>query len=444
MDPTVMLPDMMNTPGIYYAIAYAIASLVFLHAMPQKLHGVKKWGILIGISIILSIWMVTTKNVSQVLFIPTMLVSLGFMFLMIYLVADCDIKTGIYFTVRSFIYGEFVASMGWQLMYFGVVNGGMSLNLRTNLIIIVPTYLILFGLALLIGIRRKKSTAELSLTRSNVIGAIVIGVVIYALSNLSFVTTNTPFSARFTSEILLLRTMIDLSGAAILFLYDIVIRQMQATMEAQTLQNMLETQYANYQVSRDSIDLINQKYHDLKHQIAILRNEIDTEGSLQYLDQMEQDIKQYEAQNKTQNHILDIILTSKSLICQRHHIELTVVADGSAIDFMEAMDISSLFGNALDNAIEGVRKIENYSERLIHLTVVRQKAFVHIEVENRYVGDIKFRNGLPVTTKKQDVGYHGFGVKSIRSTVDKYGGSSTLSAEDGWFRLNILIPIPKE
>lgn len=108
---------------------------------------------------------------------------------------------------------------------------------------------------------------------------------------------------------------------------------------------------------------------------------------------------------------------------------------------MSPFDISALFGNALDNAMESVVKIEDPEQRLIHLQVSRQKNFVHISVENRYAGQLRFIHGLPVTSKK-DHRYHGFGVRSIRQTAAKYGGSTTISSEEGWFRLNILIPLP--
>ena len=88
----------------------------------------------------------------------------------------------------------------------------------------------------------------------------------------------------------------------------------------------------------------------------MLRSETSEEKA-HYLDAMEQEIRSYEAQNKTGNEVLDTILTSKSLYCQQHGITLTCVADGAALDFMDTMDLCSLFGNALDNAIESVEKL---------------------------------------------------------------------------------------
>ena len=119
---------------------------------------------------------------------------------------------------------------------------------------------------------------------------------------------------------------------------------------------------------------------------------------------------------------------------------MTVVADGAALDFMDVMDISNLFGNALDNAIEGTAKVADPERRLIHLSVARQKGFAAIRIENCYDGELQFENGLPVTTKA-DGRYHGFGVKSIQNTAAKYGGTATITTHDGWFELRVLIPM---
>lgn len=62
-----------------------------------------------------------------------------------------------------------------------------------------------------------------------------------------------------------------------------------------------------------------------------------------------------------------------------------------------------------------------------------------IRVENCYEGEIRFKHGIPVTTK--DSSYHGFGMKSMQQTVEKYHGSMTVQARDGWFELRILFPL---
>ena len=78
--------------------------------------------------------------------------------------------------------------------------------------------------------------------------------------------------------------------------------------------------------------------------------------------------------------------------------------------------------------------------QLIHLSVAKQKNFLRIRCENYCEEQLKFENGIPVTTKK-DRRFHGFGMKSIKSTAAKYGGSVTTDLKKNWFELRILIPL---
>ena len=185
--------------------------------------------------------------------------------------------------------------------------------------------------------------------------------------------------------------------------------------------------------------MVNQKYHDLKHQINILKTQSYTGKSTSYLEKMEREIRVYETQNKTGNQILDAVLTNKAMICQNKEIELKFIVDGEALSFMDDMDVSALFGNMLDNAIESAEKQQEKQKRLIWLYVTREKQFVRIRTENYCDEKIHFKNGMPVTTKK-DRRLHGYGMKSIKSTVEKYHGSVVAAQENNWFELKILLP----
>ena len=79
----------------------------------------------------------------------------------------------------------------------------------------------------------------------------------------------------------------------------------------------------------------------------------------------------------------------------------------------------------LDNAIESAEKQQEKQKRLIWLYVTREKQFVRIRTENYCDEKIHFKNGMPVTMKK-DRRLHGYGMKSIKSTVEKYHGSVVL------------------
>ena len=186
--------------------------------------------------------------------------------------------------------------------------------------------------------------------------------------------------------------------------------------------------------------MVNQKYHDLKHQIAVLRNQAASGRGAGSLDRLEKDIRKYEAQHHTGNPVLDALLTSKSLYCQNHGIELKYIADGKPLGMMDDMEIAALFGNMLDNAIESAERIPDPAKRVIRLYVAGEKGFLRVRIENYCTERLRFVDGMPVTTKL-DKRYHGFGMKSMRRTVEKYGGSMVAEQREGWFELKILIPL---
>lgn len=289
---------------------------------------------------------------------------------------------------------------------------------------------------------RKAASIEngLQVTSKELAACIIIGLAVFLMSNLGFVSVQTPFVGHQTTEIFNVRTLIDLGGAAILYAYHIQRIDLRTRLELESVQNILHNQYIQYQQSQEAMDMINYKYHDLKHHILALKSEGNDQKRNEYLDKMEEEIKLYEAQNKTGNKVLDTLLTSKNLSCMKNQISMTSVVDGSSFGFMDVMDICSIFGNALDNAIECETKIPDPEKRLIHVSAFTQKNFLIIRFENYYEGNLTFDEQLPVTTKKEPQ-FHGYGLKSLRYTVRKYGGEVDVSTQDNWFNLKILIPL---
>lgn len=169
--------------------------------------------------------------------------------------------------------------------------------------------------------------------------------------------------------------------------------------ELDAIQNIFHAQYTQYRQSKESIEIINHKYHDLKHQINILRSESNPEKKEAYLDELENGIKDYESMLKTGNGVLDTLLPNASLKCSRHDITFTCVADGSLLNDLYVMDICTIWGNALDNAIEYEVLIEDKEKRLIHVTVSKMNEFVLIRVENYLQDKITFAGDLPKSTK---------------------------------------------
>jgi hypothetical protein len=206
-------------------------------------------------------------------------------------------------------------------------------------------------------------------------------------------------------------------------------------------QKLFDEQKTQYEISKRNIDLVNQKCHDLKHQIR----DIASQGSLneEYIKEIEKSISIYDASITTGNKALDTILTEKSLYCTQNNIKFSSMVDGSLLSFVRDTDIYSLFGNALDNSIEAVSKLSDPQKRTIKLTVQKQGNFASISFINYFEGKISFDQGLSQTTKRDHEGYHGYGTKSIKMIAERYGGDISVVTEGNVFILNILLQCPK-
>ena len=433
-----VLPDI---PRIYTALAEWSACLVFIVLLKKRFVRWKTVGIATLVLIILSVFMVVTDEVLIIFWLPCMI--LAVLLMMVFIYSSCKISwlEAAYFGIQAFVTAEFAASFEWQISCF--FWSDTLPPVAVQLLLLIGCYGFVNLLMLYIIGRNLPKEAHMEITWKEFGTALVIGVAVFAVSNLSFVTTNTPFSGQYASQIANIRTLVDLGGVAMLYAHLVQCCETKVLRELEAVQNVLQNQYQQYKQSRESIEIINYKYHDLKHQIEVLRSEQDPEKRNAFLNKMEEEIKQYELQNKTGNKVLDTVLTSKSLYCDKHGITLTSVADGSLLDFIDIMDICSIFGNALDNAIECELKIPDKERRLIHVTVTQQRNFLMIRVENYYEGDLKAKEGLFATTKKEKQ-FHGYGLKSIRYTVNKYEGAVDIDTKDNWFDLKILIPLPKK
>lgn len=228
----------------------------------------------------------------------------------------------------------------------------------------------------------------------------------------------------------------------ILFLLSGMLEKAGMTEEIEVIKHMWEQDKRNYEISHDEIDVINVKCHDLKEKIHLLRTERE-QADDEELKEIENAIAVYDCKMDTGCKPLDVILTEKSLWCNKHDVRLSCYADGKSLSFMKATDVYSLFGNLLSNAMEAVTVLSDPNERVIAFSVRPIGEMIVVSCENYYDGkEIKFASGLP-TTSKEDKDYHGFGVKSMKLLVKKYGGDMTVGANGKVFCVKILLPVAK-
>lgn len=433
-----MMPDI---PRIYTALAEWLACVIFILPLKKRFHRPQTAALMVGALLIQALFLSLTDDILIYFWIPCMIIAVLMMIGLIYGSADISPIDAGYFGSIAFVVAEFMASFEWQVAcYFGL---GETPWAPGSLLALAFLYSVIALFFYKVISKHIPQDGRMNITRREYLSAVLIGIAVFAVSNISFISVNTPFSSQYSFEIGNIRTIVDVGGIAILYAHLIQCCELRVRQELEAVQSVLQNQYVQYKQARESIELVNYKYHDLKHQIAFLRSEEDPKKREAFLQRMEDEIRQYEAQYKTGNKVLDTVLTTKGLYCAKHKITFTCVADGTLLDFMDVMDICSIFGNALDNAIESQLKIPDKEKRLIHVTVSRQKGFLLLKFENYYESELSFKEGKLVTTKEEKA-FHGYGLKSIQYTVNKYDGAMTIDTRDNWFDLKILIPIQGE
>ncbi len=430
-----IVPDI---PRVYTALAEWLACVLFILPMKKKV-SIKKTSIIAAIFLVVQcVFLVGTDDVPIYLWIPCMIVAVAMMMGFLYLTCDIELSDVAYFGMIAFALAEFMAATEWQLICF--VWKGAVPGILVRVVLLIFVYgLIAFCFYHLVHVHLP-SDGRLAVTKKEFFSGVIIAIAVFAVSNIGFISDTDVEVGFFSYPIGYIRMLVDAGGLAVLYAHLMQCSEFRIRSELEAVQSVLQNQYVQYKQSRESIDLINYKYHDLKHQIAYLRSERDSAKREAYLDRMEEEIKQYEAQNKTGNAVLDTVLTSKSLYCAKHGITFTCVADGTLLEFMDVMDICNIFGNALDNAIECELKIPDKEKRLIHVTVSKQKNFLILRFENYFEGDLKTKDGDILTTKEKKE-HHGYGIKSIRYIINKYDGALTVETKENWFEMKALIPI---
>lgn len=432
-----IIPDI---PRVYTALAEWAACMVYILIMRKRLGHIPLALAMAGSLVGLILIHILADTLPLEFWVVGMMAAVAVMYGFILLCADVSRREAGDLVARAFVLAELVASLQWQLHVFFFQDQTESPWRAVPLILI---YASAFPLAWWLERRHFPRDHRIPVTNRALVTVAAVAIVTFLMSNLSFVAANTPFSSRLGPEVLYIRTLVDLCGFVMLFALRGQLLELQRGVEVETVSMMLRNQQERYLQSKHDIDVVNRKYHDLKHYIHAIRAEVDPEARAGYVDQLEDSIRGYETSAlETGSPVLDTILASKVRQAERFSVNLTCVADGMAVAFMDPMDLVTIVGNAIDNAIEATATLSRPEQRLVRLAIYRQGEFAMLRFENYFEGSLELVDGLPRTTKARTL-HHGYGLKNMRETAERYGGSLTARAEDDWFVVRTLIPVPE-
>lgn len=202
----------------------------------------------------------------------------------------------------------------------------------------------------------------------------------------------------------------------------------------------LNEQHQQYLIKQETIDALNKRYHEMKHYISSLRT--GTNLTEKDIDEFNRDLLPYSTFVQTGSPIVDVIFMEKFRVCNANSIRLAPYVDARQLGFISSLNLCTLFGNALDNAIEASLGIEDMDLREIRVKVSAKAGFIILNFFNRYSGELQTKNERLISEKTSESD-HGHGLSNMRRAAETYGGHLAHDADDGEFNLSIIIPVPE-
>lgn len=164
--------------------------------------------------------------------------------------------------------------------------------------------------------------------------------------------------------------------------------------------------------------------HDIKHHlqnIQQLQQAKEYEQAEQYIENILNEPSLRHSFKPTKNKLLNLILSQYILSCEEKHISLKIDAQNTDIDFISAADITALFCNLLDNAMEASENIDNAIIEC-KITDKEETAITVISIANSCRTAPKKTLDHFFLSSKEEPERHGIGIRSINRIVEKYAG----------------------
>ena len=317
-----------------------------------------------------------------------------------------------------------------------ILNYAMRLGVIGQLITRIVIYLIIFAATALIV--RRRGRADLTEAFDNF--PPVASLMIYAAFLAAYYSVTVSFNAEYTKETANSLTMFSslLIVGCIAYL---VIKYLTALQKKRATEKQLELELNHYSNMVEKNRDMRVFCHDFKNNLISVRALIDGgqyNEAEKYIDELYGRLDATKNTFSTGNHLADAILAEKNsaAVSQKTEIDFDGIIPSNGID---NIDLCTILANALDNAIEASKSIEN---AIINVRATVNSAVFMLTVSNPTLQPVEIKNNRVKTTKADSVN-HGLGIGNIKNAAKKYNGEVNLKYEDGHFTVEVMMIMRK-
>lgn len=263
-------------------------------------------------------------------------------------------------------------------------------------------------------------------------------IILFSIANLAVIISVISKISSQTERILLLINMGFILFSDLYFLYFArfaeEFNQLKVKIRLLGQQSLLQYEYYEEQEEKynESVKIL----HDVNKHLRMIENMYlakEDEIAIAYTQEISQMLMPLALEEYTKNPILNVLLNDKRKIANLHTISFHLDIRSVDLNFMEPIEITTIFGNLLDNAIEACDMVPQ--NKYIEMKLDRYNDFIAINISNSTMPIEKWHLGKPISKKGKN---HGIGLLNVENIIKKYNGSMVLKEENKKFSCNII------
>lgn len=207
--------------------------------------------------------------------------------------------------------------------------------------------------------------------------------------------------------------------------------------ENQLMKQQSKLQLQAYQELSEQYNNSLRIVHDMRKHIrsldALIENSSDKASDYQQM--LYDELNRFYPNFQNDNQMLAVIVNNEINKAKRLGIDIQLNIEKIRLDFISPIDMTTIFSNLLDNAIEACTEVsENKS---IKFSIIQQMNFITVNIRNPYSRIDQHGDTLRSTKE----GHFGIGLENVRKALETYGGKLNIKTADGIFAVTVIIPI---
>ncbi|MBQ2887000.1 MAG: GHKL domain-containing protein [Alphaproteobacteria bacterium] len=350
-----------------------------------------------------------------------------------------DGKLAAKFTLLIIVYVLFytvdILAVGITMLVFAIDYITIVSFNNLNILVSMLSKLISLSTSIIVNKINTRSKRELSISTYEWVQLLLYPAVTFLIL---LVFIESVLSKNEISVLMLLAQMAIILADIVIFLVINRLDNEKRIREENTiLQQKIKVEMKNVEALMDAYDEQRKMTHDFNNHLSIIgalveQNEISRLNT--YIDHLGRNLKNNILPVKTNNLIIDAILNQKYNNAVKNNIIMEFYINDLSNFPMKDEDIVIVLTNALDNAIEACMKLND--EKIIRVKITNSKSESIISIKNRFdyndfAGQLLKRN-----TESFE---HGFGLRNIAVTLEKYGARLVTKYDDKWFQMSTRI-----